>query len=106
MIRDKMIDQLSTMADEELTFANATFSPFHSSHEGYAVLKEEVEETIDEAGGLDRNIKVLWDAIKENRNTMPYIDNLEFYALSCATEAIQVAAMCRKYRDSLGTDKN
>lgn len=51
----------------EYQSARLKFDPFHSGHEGYAVLKEEVDE--------------MWDAIKENR-----LDDAK-------AKAVQVAAM-------------
>ena len=54
------------------------FPDFHSEHEGYAVIKEEVDE--------------LWDAIKNNKHTEIH---------ERLWEAIQVAAMAVKYVASL-----
>lgn len=55
------------MALQEYERAAARFAPMHSAHEGYAVLKEEVEE--------------MWDEIKANNQHRT------------RAEAIQVAAM-------------
>lgn len=55
----------------ELQESSEKFPPFNSSHEGYAILKEEVDE--------------MWDAIKAN--------DIEHSRL----EAIQVAAMAIRY---------
>jgi hypothetical protein len=55
----------------ELGMATAQYPPFHSFHEGYAVLLEEVDE--------------LWDTIKGNRTENMY------------REAIQVAAMAIRF---------
>ena len=56
----------------ELRQATAKFGPFNSAHEGYAVLKEEVDE--------------LWDAIKTNASPQHQRE-----------EAVQVAAMAIRY---------
>lgn len=64
---------LNEVADE-LGDANLKFPGFNSSHEGYAVIKEEVDE--------------LWDAVKNNK-----AGNL----LQQREEAIQVAAMAVKF---------
>ena len=55
----------------ELRRARALHDPMHSPHEGYAVLKEEVDE--------------LWEAIKDNDPT------------AARVEAIQVAAMAVRF---------
>jgi hypothetical protein len=58
----------------EIARATAKFPPFHSTHEGYAILREEVDE--------------LWDAIRAN-DTRHALD-----------EVVQVAAMaCRFIHD-------
>ena len=57
---------------KELDRANTKFGSFHSTHEGYAVLKEEVDE--------------LWDDIKNNA---PLADQRK--------EAIQIAAMAVRF---------
>jgi hypothetical protein len=61
---------------EELRAATTKFGAFHNSHEGYAVLKEEVDE--------------LWDEIKANRNN------------GAREEAVQVAAMAIRFLIDLG----
>jgi NTP pyrophosphatase (non-canonical NTP hydrolase) len=73
------MDQVFDDISEELTRTIKKFKPFNSSHEGYAVLKEEVDE--------------LWDAIKTN--------NLE----NARTEAVQVAAMAIRYIMDVPTTK-
>lgn len=102
MIRPELIRDIEVLAGIELVYANQKFPIFASPHEGYAVLKEEVEETLDEAKMIQRIMDDLWDSIKGNDCTKLYIGNIQGCALRCAAEAIQVAAMCKKYRDSLG----
>lgn len=63
----------------ELDRASARFGAFNSTHEGYAVIAEELDE--------------LWDAVKKND------------ADHAAAEAIQVAAMAVRFmRDCGGAD--
>lgn len=59
----------------ELNDAMKKFPLFNSSHEGYAVIKEEVDE--------------LWDEIKNNKHPMSEVNQKK--------EAIQVAAMGIKF---------
>jgi len=54
---------------KELTRARTKFANFHNAHEGYAVIKEELDE--------------LWDDIKSNRNP--------------TKEAVQVGAMALRF---------
>ena len=66
------IEIIMDVVKEEYESATAKFRPFNSAHEGYAVIKEEIDE--------------LWDAIKGNM-------------LNSAqrAEAIQVAAMAIRF---------
>jgi hypothetical protein len=61
---------------DEFVRASSKFPPFASEHEGYAILKEEVDE--------------LWDAVKLNQK------HPERYE-SCRKECIQVAAMALRF---------
>jgi len=65
-------DKLAQLVKIEYTKAVAKFGPFKSNHEGYAILKEEVDE--------------LWDGIKKNDNK-----------LALKEEALQIAAMAIRF---------
>lgn len=67
-------------AIDEYERATSLYPEFHSCHEGYAVIREEVDE--------------LWDAIKAEKGVTATEHQVE--------EAIQVMAMCIKYIMSLG----
>jgi hypothetical protein len=72
-----MADTITVLHAEALILneyrkAAAKFPAFRSSHEGYAILKEEVDE--------------LWDAVKQNHNVEALRD-----------EATQVAAMALRF---------
>jgi len=60
---------------EEFNVASLKFPPFHSAHEGFSVLKEEVDE--------------LWDEVKGHRS----IENFN----RMRAEAVQVAAMALRF---------
>jgi hypothetical protein len=67
------IDKILLQVREEVYFATEKFGVFASPHEGYAIIKEELDE--------------LWDDIKANRG----------YEFAAEREAIQVAAMAIRY---------
>ena len=69
---DKAVDHILV----ELHRAQTKFPPFHSTHEGYAVIKEELDE--------------LWDFIRSEKD--PYNPSKEL-----RHEAIQVAAMAFRF---------
>ena len=60
----------------ELTRAQATYPAFHSGHEGYAVIREELDE--------------LWSAVKAEKSCRHYTGQP-------ALEAVQVAAMAIRF---------
>ena len=64
----------------ELMITDAQKPSFHSTHEGYAVLKEEVDE--------------LWSEIKTNKT-------FDRANLLMVNEAVQVAAMAIKFVENL-----
>lgn len=68
---DKRCDWISQVI-EEYESATRKFGPFNSAHEGYAVIKEELDE--------------LWDEIKGSQS----VDRM-------TKEAIQVAAMALRF---------
>ena len=57
--------------------ATEKFGPFASYHEGYAVLKEEVEELWDEIKGQQRNDVLLEKAIQIGAMAMRFIMDLK-----------------------------
>ena len=87
----------------ELKYANSRFPLFNSGHEGYAVILEEVDECEDEMKQLKIFQNDFWNMVKCNDLYMQkrIIKLISITAMNLAIEAIQVAAMCEKYRLSL-----
>jgi hypothetical protein len=84
---------------EEYISANEKFPMFSSSHEAWAVLKEEIEEFADECYGIFNPISDLWRFVKTNdvnsqKDVLLLIKN---HALRASEELIQVMAMIHKY---------
>lgn len=88
---------------KELDLANENNPAFHSPHEGYGVLLEEIEELLEAVKNVKDRTRGLWLNVKSNdeKTALHEINWIENMALNAACEAIQVAAMCRKYRESL-----
>lgn len=69
------MEDIFNLIEEEVLGAKKNWPPFNSAHEGFAVLKEEVDE--------------LWDHVKTNQKKR--------YILDMKAEAIQVAAMAVRF---------
>lgn len=69
----RQIDAVVRRVGDELLRATRKFGPFHSPHEGWAVIREELDE--------------LWEHARANTG----------HTLEARKEAIQVAAMALRY---------
>lgn len=88
------------LVEIELAAANERFPQFHSQHEGWAVILEEVNELSAETELVEKTANELWEHIKSNKpsGVIEYdADWVGRYAINAACEAIQVAAMCKKF---------
>ncbi len=90
------------LVEKELESANKQFPMFRSPHEGYAVILEEIEEAKHALENVDILSDEMWVAVKSNGNVRSAnrAAIIERGAIHLATEAIQVAAMARKYLQS------
>lgn len=99
---EELKQSVKQLVAEELERANKKFPMFHSRHEGYAVIKEEVEEVKQDIEDIQDIIEWTWDNVKRNNTVLTdrYMIQLNALAIHLAAEAIQVAAMAQKYKDS------
>lgn len=97
-----MEELVPMLVQYELRKANAKFPPFASSMEGWAVLKEEIEEVDEELVNIRRWHDKIWIAIRGNRKLhSDYIRLIRTLAQKMMVEAAQVAAMAAKYEAML-----
>lgn len=94
-------DDVQKLVQKELNNANEKFALFNSPHEGYAVIKEEIEECMDDTTEILEAFAAAWYKIKNNDYAFNEIREVKNFAEHLATEAIQVAVMCDKYNLSL-----
>ena len=83
---------------------------YHSQHEGYAVLLEEVEEAESNISSLKENVSTLWKYIKRNDwevITLKSIENSLYYTNNAIKELAQVGAVLMKMQNTIvGEMKN
>ena len=88
------------LVSEELTRANKKNPLFHSDHEAFGVIDEEVREVIGEVGLIAANCTEFRDATYKDSvfdTKADAILRIKIAAVKCACEAVQVAAMCDKW---------
>ena len=90
-------NDVRALVDKELAAANERFPQFHSQHEGYAVIREEIEETREQLDAVDRHLNYLWDRVKCDCAAREQVEYMKRFAINAACEAIQVAAMAQKF---------
>ena len=90
-------NQVRDLVKIELAAANERFPQFHSQHEGYAVIKEEVDELKEYTDLINNRMIYLWAKIRFNNICEDLVSRIYDDAINAACEAIQVAAMCKKF---------
>jgi len=102
LIMKKLIVQVEKLTEEELKNSMIKFPLFNSTHEGYAVIKEEVEEAAEELENVNFSLSSIWRNVKINdkETAIKHAGHLKDFAIKLAAEAIQVAAMAQKFTDS------
>lgn len=95
-----MRNEIEMLAKEELESANERFPLFHGSHEGFAVLLEEAEELAEESDEIEKIMNSWWMYLRIDIQKKR-VDKIRRHAVDAAMEAIQVIAMCDKFKMSL-----
>ena len=92
-------DYVDAAIKAELGKAKKDWGPkYNSTHEAYAVLKEEVEEAAVDLNLILEDLAFLWNAVKGNSDK-PYsaaLKHIQETALALAIEAVQIAAVAKK----------
>jgi len=96
---DELLAGIEALVKEERESASRSYGDkFHSLHEAYAVILEEVEEAEEQREALRNVLHCLWAAIKANRtdNADKTCESIKSFSMHAAAEWIQVAAMAEK----------
>lgn len=97
-----MKTEIKNLIKKELESARSKFPRKQSStHEGYAVLMEELDELDDEISLLNDYHLKLWGSIKRNHEAdqLQSIKQLQKTILKLIEEAIQVGAMINRFEE-------
>lgn len=105
MICDEATFCVKKAVSDEKDAAIKTHGHFHSHHEAYAVLLEEVEEVTGGAQvfteGAEFQMLQLWQQVREDMqlagSAKARLREVKRLALDLAYECVQVAAMCDKW---------
>lgn len=104
---DGLIQIATQMAHNECAQGTTMYGPIASAHEGYALIKEELEEAQDEIVRVEQQLGHLWTSIKGNDVSVypHYLKQIQQTAILAACEMIQVAAMAEKTLGIAQTNK-
>lgn len=91
----------------EFNRASEQYPPFHSLHEGYAVLLEEIEELAECVEAIRGEVCRMWRFVREDEKKGACYQAGEVYNLAKAaiTEAAQVGAMAHKFTRIMNFEK-
>ena len=95
-------NQVRDLVKIELSAANERFPQFHSAHEGWAVIQEEVDELKEDMDRINGRITSLRARVRFNNSCEEIVSRIFDDAINAACEAIQVAAMCKKFLEMEG----
>ena len=95
-------NDIRALVDKELAAANERFPQFHSAHEGYAVIQEEADELKEATDKVIGRMVSLWSRVKYGNDPERLLQMISEDAVNAACEAIQVAAMCKKFLEMEG----
>ena len=95
-------NDVRVLVGKELAAANKQFPQFHSQHEGYAVIKEEADELKEATDKVIGRMFSLWSRVKYGNDPERLLQMISEDAVNAACEAIQVAAMCKKFLEMEG----
>ena len=74
---------------------------YNSTHEAYAVLKEECEEAQEALSYLFYHLNNIWTGVKENNIAHIDIEQCKQFAYALAEEAVQCAAVCMRFEKTV-----
>lgn len=103
MAMKTILNEVEKLTEMELELANKEYPPFSSAHEEFGVMLEERDELTDQVKNVKDGMRVMWKHIKTDQTdeAIDYSMYVQQEAEKAAAEAIQVAAMAKKFRESI-----
>lgn len=74
---------------------------YASEHEGFAVLMEECQEAAESDKDMQEHLENLWKSIRQNQISKFELSQIYNYAIGLAEEAVQVAAVCERFMETV-----
>lgn len=102
----KIIESVTALAEKEMAWGIKEYGYFRSMHEGYGVVREELDEAQDELDIVEMVEGELWGRIRcdDSETAVKIAEDLAEKAILASAELIQVAAMAMKFAQSEGED--
>jgi hypothetical protein len=97
-----MNKEIEALVKRELEEANKIHPQFNSTHEGYAVILEETEELAEESEEIEKIIRTWWAYLRKDEDIdiqKRRVEKIRIHAVNAVKEAIQVIAMCDKFKN-------
>ena len=104
MIAEKANDAIQKAVCYELQNIVKNYgAEYASEHEAYAVLLEEVQEACEASRWMASRLESTWSAIRNNvlSKQQYHIEEIKKFALSTAQEAVQCAAVCERFINTI-----
>lgn len=101
-MRKGLVRDSEEIVKKELQEANKAFRAFASTHEGYAVVLEELKERFDQTEEILKNV---WLLTKQNATKETFkavLEDANAIAIQLVAEAVQTAAMFQKFEQFNG----
>lgn len=73
---------------------------FNSNYEAVAVLKEEIDEAVEDVQRVIYRYDDVWDCVKKDKICKSAVKEVKKFAEYAVAELIQVIAMCEKFIES------
>ena len=102
MIEEKTRELINELISIELENASKNYGKtYHSLHEGYAVLKEEIEEVLEAFADANDEFEIMWGFIRQNKSqkeVKALVEGMLMNLKSVIAEAAQCCAVLNKIK--------